>query len=261
MRTVRAPRRSLREPSPPRASGPKPDVCDSYVGWRIGWRPVRPSHAIVGTRPTDPPCRPRPPQVQLLRHQCSFLHGDLARYFNRPTFSDLSIVSPDGRKIFCHQAVLCAASPRLAQTLEPGTLTGEELPVWGVDSDALHAVLRFFYTGEATLTFATAAPLCDAAQRLEVTSLAQHCQAFLADVLHPSTVVAIYRQAVTLRMDELQAQVRGRKGAADNAAAATGCSGGGYRLGGLGRGAGRARLIPRSVLSALFWKPFSPHLL
>jgi hypothetical protein len=49
-----------------------------------------------------------------------------------------------------------------------GDFAGQELPVQGVDSEALEAVIRFFYTGECPITVSTAVPLLDAAIKLEV---------------------------------------------------------------------------------------------
>lgn len=131
------------------------------------------------------------------------LHGSLRRYFNNPTFSDITVVAPDGLKLAVHQLVLSACSARFASMLEQGAqprlcahtacwlhccaqctqhvpppaqlrraqptlakghafpqlhhpslrrlaggLAGEDLPVWGVGSEALEAILRFFYTGQ-----------------------------------------------------------------------------------------------------------------
>ncbi len=74
--------------------------------------------------------------------------------------------------------------PASHATLPPGILPSEpELPVWGVDSEALEAVVGCFYTGECKLTVTTAVPIMDAAQRLEVSSLAAFCERFITESL------------------------------------------------------------------------------
>jgi hypothetical protein len=126
------------------------------------------------------------------------------------------VVAPNGKRLACHQVVLSAGSKRFAKILEQGTLmpccqhvevrhrpegTGadiqhrtwvhlclagiiqgeQELPVWGVDSDALESVVSCFYTGECNITVGNAVPVMDAAQRLEVSSLASFCEKFVND--------------------------------------------------------------------------------
>lgn len=44
----------------------------------------------------------------------------LGSFFAQPTFSDITIVGPDGRRIPCHQVVLAAGSKRLAAVLTSG---------------------------------------------------------------------------------------------------------------------------------------------
>ena len=46
------------------------------------------------------------------------LHAGLARFFDAGTFSDITVVVPDGRRLRCHQVVLSAASKRFASMLE-----------------------------------------------------------------------------------------------------------------------------------------------
>jgi hypothetical protein len=60
------------------------------------------------------------PQVHTFRDRSATLNLGLAKYFNQRTFSDLTVVGPDGRKLFCHQVVLSACSKRFANMLEQG---------------------------------------------------------------------------------------------------------------------------------------------
>lgn len=56
--------------------------------------------------------------------------------------------------------------PRARACVYTGILQEDpELPVWGVDSDALETVLRCFYTGECHLTAANVVAVYDAAKR------------------------------------------------------------------------------------------------
>lgn len=61
-----------------------------------------------------------------------------------------------------------ACSRPFAAALASGLPPGGVLPVTGVDSDALEAVVRYFYEGRLLLTPRNAVPVLDAAQRLQV---------------------------------------------------------------------------------------------
>lgn len=50
------------------------------------------------------------------------LQTSLSKYFNKPLFSDITVIGPDGRKLLCHQVVLSAGSKRFANMLEQGAL-------------------------------------------------------------------------------------------------------------------------------------------
>lgn len=145
------------------------------------------------------------PQVQRFVDSTLLLQSGLARYFNKRLFSDITVIAPDGRSIMCHQVVLSAGSKRFANMLEQGNLHGEELPVWGVDSDALEAIIQFFYSGECVLRFPGAVAVLDAATRLDVPVLAAAADSFVREVLHPSTVTTILGQALQFKMNDLSA--------------------------------------------------------
>lgn len=44
----------------------------------------------------------------------------LSRFYNSRTFSDLTIITPDGHKVLVHQVVLAACSKRFSDVLESG---------------------------------------------------------------------------------------------------------------------------------------------
>ncbi|KAG1658252.1 hypothetical protein FOA52_008512, partial [Chlamydomonas sp. UWO 241] len=91
------------------------------------------------------------------------LHNGLAAYKENGIFSDVAVLSPNGRRIWCHQLVLSSCSKKFAGALESGDFTGHELPVLGVDADALELIISFFYTAQCPITVTTAIPLLDAA--------------------------------------------------------------------------------------------------
>jgi hypothetical protein len=82
-----------------------------------------------------------------------------------------------------------------------------ELPVWGVDSDALIAVLRCFYTGRCQLDVGSVIPILDAAQRLEVAPLARFAESYLARTAAHTNVCALLGQALHFRMPDVVAQL------------------------------------------------------
>ncbi|KAJ9523816.1 hypothetical protein QJQ45_020003, partial [Haematococcus lacustris] len=90
-----------------------------------------------------------------------------------------------------------ADGPAGIQTTEP------ELPVWGVDSDALEAVVACFYTGECQVDLATVVPILDAAQRLEVVALKSFCEQYIASIAQPSNCLTLATQAMMFKMEPL----------------------------------------------------------
>ncbi|GLC72495.1 hypothetical protein PLESTF_001253700 [Pleodorina starrii] len=144
----------------------------------------------------------------MLQTQC---YIDLARllvtgtrsFYNNPTFSDITLVCPDGRQLRCHQVILAASSKRLASVLKQGGFTGSKLPVQGVDSDALDTLIDSFYTGECPLTLATAASIYDAAVKLEVNGLPGAVEQFLSASLTPSNACLLLDRAMNTKTGRL----------------------------------------------------------
>ena len=54
----------------------------------------------------------------------SAIHNGLTRFYSNRLFSDITIVAPDGQKIFVHQVVLASCSKRFADVLEQGAQLG-----------------------------------------------------------------------------------------------------------------------------------------
>lgn len=85
-------------------------------------------------------------------------------------------------------------------------MQGEELPVWGVDSDALEHLIQFFYSGECRIISSSAVPVYDAAQRLEVPNLAAACEGFIREILGASTCCMLLKQAEQYKVTDLANQ-------------------------------------------------------
>ncbi|GLI68681.1 hypothetical protein VaNZ11_013167, partial [Volvox africanus] len=124
-------------------------------------------------------------------------------FYNNPTFSDITLVCPDGRQLRCHQVILAASSKRLASVLKQGGFTGAKLPVQGVDSDALDTLIDSFYTGECPLTLATAASIYDAAVKLEVNGLPNAVEQFVSASLTPNNACLLLDRALTTKTGRL----------------------------------------------------------
>lgn len=92
-------------------------------------------------------------------------------------------------------------TPCLAR--HPGNLANEELPVWGVDSDALQAIIEFFYSGQCNLTFPSAVAVMDAANRLDVPSLSSAANSFVREALSVNTASTILGHALQFKLSEL----------------------------------------------------------
>jgi hypothetical protein len=84
-----------------------------------------------------------------------------------------------------------------------GNLANEELPVWGVDSDALQSIIEFFYSGECRLTFPKAVAVMDAANRLDVPSLSGAANTYVREALAPQTASTILTHALQFKLGDL----------------------------------------------------------
>jgi hypothetical protein len=102
-------------------------------------------------------------------------------------------------------AAVAHASPPLAAPTNTGNLQHEELPVWGVDSDALQAIIEFFYSGRCELSFPAAIAIMDAATRLDVPALATAADAYVRGALSINTVCTILSRAVQYKLHDLTA--------------------------------------------------------
>ena len=67
-------------------------------------------------------------QVFSFREKDPALFFGLNRFFNSPEFSDLTILSPDGSKVFVHQIVLASCSKRFSDVLEQGEAVPSKTP-------------------------------------------------------------------------------------------------------------------------------------
>lgn len=82
-------------------------------------------------------------------------------------------------------------------------MTGQELPVDGVESGALELILRFFYTGECPITVPSVLSTYDVAVKLEVQGLSGACEVFIKAALSPNTCAAFLDQALKMKIDSV----------------------------------------------------------
>ncbi len=82
-----------------------------------------------------------------------------------------------------------------------GDATGKELPIQGVDSNALETVIGFFYRGEVLLTVNTVVPVYDVCLKLEVPGLAAACEQFVQQALSVGTCCIFLEAAVQLLLE------------------------------------------------------------
>lgn len=75
--------------------------------------------------------------------------------------------------------------------------------MWGVDSDALQAIIEFFYSGECSLTFPNAVAVMDAANRLDVPSLSAAANTYVREALSVHTAVTILGHALQYKLSDL----------------------------------------------------------
>ncbi len=101
--------------------GPSRRVLCSLKSDRAALRPAR------GLPRTVPPLWMSFPQAQCYIDLARLLVTGTNHFYNNPTFSDITLVCPDGRQLKCHQVILAASSKRLAAVLKQGAL-GVQLP-------------------------------------------------------------------------------------------------------------------------------------
>lgn len=67
----------------------------------------------------------------------------------------MTIVGPDGRKIYCNRAILSVCSTPFARMLSSEMAEGRarEIRIQQVDSRALELMVQYFYTGELFTCF------------------------------------------------------------------------------------------------------------
>ncbi|PNW88053.1 hypothetical protein CHLRE_01g012200v5 [Chlamydomonas reinhardtii] len=129
------------------------------------------------------------------------MYAGLAPHFNDRRLSDIVILRPDGRSIYAHQVVLAACSRKFSNVFGHGEATGKELPIQGVDSEALELVLSSFYRGECKLTPTTVVPIYDVCLKLEVPGLTSACEQFLQRSMGPDTCCMYLEAALAVLLE------------------------------------------------------------
>ena len=85
------------------------------------------------------------------------------------TFTDVTLVCDDGRKITAHKVVLGASSPVMKEMLTNADTSIIDLE--GIAFEEINSILQFIYLGEATLFQERMQEFLDAAQKLKVKEL------------------------------------------------------------------------------------------
>ncbi|PNH07455.1 Kelch-like protein 23, partial [Tetrabaena socialis] len=161
---------------------------------------------VVSVKGMVPPCRPlttpraTPPQDAPCHLDLSkLIQAGTKAFFNNPVLSDLTLVCPDGRTLHCHSVILAAASRRFAS----------QMPVKGVDSEALETLVNSFYTAECPLELSRVPALYDAAIKLEVSSLAPALEQYLASALQPHNCCSVLELCLGVGVAQLAELVMG----------------------------------------------------
>ena len=82
-------------------------------------------------------------------------------------------------------------------------LTGKLLPVQGVDSDALEAIIRSFYTGNCPVSASSVCAVFDAASKLEVAAVEGACKQMVQSALGAGDCVTVLEQALKQGVEPL----------------------------------------------------------
>ncbi|GMH45544.1 hypothetical protein BSKO_13501 [Bryopsis sp. KO-2023] len=111
---------------------------------------------------------------------CDFLQNHIGKLFNKSELSDVTIIAPDERKIYCHRAILSVCSKPFARMLSSEMAEGRarEIRIKQVDPRALELMVQFFYTGEIDIREDDIVPLMAVSDRFDVPELVDTCRQY-----------------------------------------------------------------------------------
>lgn len=125
-----------------------------------------------------------------------------ARQFDNPEHSDVAIIGPDNRRIFCHRSYLSMWSEPFSRMLKSEMIEGRssEIHINEVDPNALEEMLRFMYTGSCDITDENVVQLTAIADRFDIKELSQMCA---NPAISKSNCCNMMQRAIQYHMDSI----------------------------------------------------------
>lgn len=131
---------------------------------------------------------------------CKVAYSKWAQQFDNPEHSDVVIIGPDNRRIFCHRAYLAMWSEPFSRMLKSDMIEGRssEIRINEVDPIALEGMLRFMYTGSCEITDENVVQLTAIADRFDIKELLQICA---NPVISKDNCCKMLQQAIQYHID------------------------------------------------------------
>ncbi len=152
---------------------------------------------------------PRAPfEVKDKQVDCDIFNREtLTQFLNERLYSDLTLVGPDGCEHAVHRVVVSRGSQWIHQQLlaMPAVCAGPwRLVVPFPDpGNVLPQVLRALYTGQIEISSDSATAINNLARHMEIPELTRQVAQFLASTVQRHNCVAMLRQAIDLRADDV----------------------------------------------------------
>ena len=119
-------------------------------------------------------------------------------------FTDV-VVSIDGKTYNCHKMILSSLSQYFWAMFRSGMREsiGGLVELQNIDCETFETILRFMYTGCATINTDNVESLLEATVMLQVKCLQEQCEAFLKKNIKPENCLGIWRLASGLNCEKL----------------------------------------------------------
>lgn len=120
-------------------------------------------------------------------------------FLQSSSFSDVTIVTPDGREHRLHALLLARSSEFFSKALTADFVESKTRTIHlEIDKGLAHfpTVIRYFYSDIAAINGTNVLPLLSLARQLLVASLESYCTAFLQQHLNKRSCLAFLRDAV-----------------------------------------------------------------
>ena len=120
------------------------------------------------------------------------------------SFTDV-VVSIDGKTYNCHKMILSSLSQYFWAMFRSGMREsiGGLVELQNIDCETFETILRFMYTGCATINMDNVELLLEAAVMLQVKCLQEQCEVFLKKNIGPENCLGIWRLASGLNCEKL----------------------------------------------------------